>query len=583
MKKSIEKSKYIEAKGIYYATALKNIKKGGSLQAIFEAFTNSLEAINTKKRKNHTIDYEIVINIFFKVPKGGIPGIKDEIIEFDKIEIVDNGIGFDSENFKRFETLMDSRKGFKNRGTGRVQYLHAFKESKFISAYKDKSSKTGFKERRFTLSKAKVFLKNNAIIRVDADEKISKSKDSYTKLIFRTLLLKDDKEFFKNLSIETIKEELIHHYIDSFCEKRDKLPKIIIKETVNNKLKQEIEIKKDDIPVIDKKELIFINYSRYENSKIVKASSMEKFILKTFVIDSDRLDENAIKLVSKGEIAKKITLNNLNSKLEINNKRYLFLLSSKYIDDKDSDTRGNIKIIKRAEFIRESKAGRLDREEILLENIEKKINDSILKFYDEINERNERKEENINNLKNIFSLNEDIVSKITDSIKINDSNFLILKKIYQIGVDSKAKGDAKIIKQLSKLKEKLNSEENSDKKLLNATRKFIATIPLRNQADLSQYIARRKIVLELFDDILNRELENIKENKPLREKFITDLIFKKYPEDIEENNLWLENREELIKENELLEISEDKIGYYILLKRSKFVNQLFIEKANLQN
>ena len=583
MKKSIEKSKYIEAKGIYYATALKNIKKGGSLQAIFEAFTNSLEAINTKKRKNHTIDYEIVINIFFKVPKGGIPGIKDEIIEFDKIEIVDNGIGFDSENFKRFETLMDSRKGFKNRGTGRVQYLHAFKESKFISAYKDKSSKTGFKERRFTLSKAKVFLKNNAIIRVDADEKSSKSKDSYTKLIFRTLLLKDDKEFFKNLSIETIKEELIHHYIDSFCEKRDKLPKIIIKETVNNKLKQEIEIKKDDIPVIDKKELIFINYSKYENSKIVKTSSMEKFILKTFVIDSNRLDENAIKLVSKGEIAKKITLNNLNSKLEINNKRYLFLLSSKYIDDKDSDTRGNIKIIKRAEFIRESKAGRLDREEILLENIEKKINDSILKFYDEINERNERKEENINNLKNIFSLNEDIVSKITDSIKINDSNFLILKKIYQIGVDSKAKGDAKIIKQLAKLKDKLNSKDNSDKKLLNATKKFIATIPLRNQADLSQYIARRKIVLELFDDILNRELENIKENKPLREKFITDLIFKKYPEDIEENNLWLENREELIKENELLEISEDKIGYYILLKRSKFVNKLFIEKANLQN
>ena len=60
---------------------------------------------------------------------------------------------------------------------------------------------------------------------------------------------------------------------------------------------------------------------------------------------------------------------------------------------------------------------------------------------------------------------------------------------------------------------------------------------------LAQYIARRKIVLELFDKILSRELKNLKEGGRIDEDVLHNLIFQQTSTNPEQSDLWLINEE----------------------------------------
>jgi hypothetical protein len=51
-------------------------------------------------------------------------GLLAEASRLDHFTVSDNGTGFDDANFSRFQTLLDRSKGYNNRGTGRIQYLH---------------------------------------------------------------------------------------------------------------------------------------------------------------------------------------------------------------------------------------------------------------------------------------------------------------------------------------------------------------------------------------------------------------------------------------------------------------------------
>jgi hypothetical protein len=125
---------------IYYPGIIRDIRKSRkSLQPIFEGFTNALESldlVDTEKK--------ITISIYKKRL------LEDDNIEFYKIVLEDNGNGFNNDNFKRFCRYKDTRKGHNNRGCGRIQYLHFFKETEFLSFY---DSEGQYKKRNFILSK----------------------------------------------------------------------------------------------------------------------------------------------------------------------------------------------------------------------------------------------------------------------------------------------------------------------------------------------------------------------------------------------------------------------------------------------
>ena len=127
--------KYIEGYGIWYSTILEEIKKKSHepLQPLFEAFTNAIESIrilNFQDPSKKTRDTEIIISIYLT---SGLLSQEDGKYEFQEFIVKDTGVGFNDTEWNRFITLKDNRKNFNNKGTGRIQYLHSFDNTKIIS------------------------------------------------------------------------------------------------------------------------------------------------------------------------------------------------------------------------------------------------------------------------------------------------------------------------------------------------------------------------------------------------------------------------------------------------------------------
>src|SRR5690606_10944980 len=303
--------------------------------------------------------------------------------------------------------LNNNEKGFSNKGTGRVQFLHSFNKTTIDSSYRDETSKTGFRRRHLTLSKSKPYLERNAIIRLEQSngEELVTERSS-TKVTFETILNEKDETYYRTLSAEELKENILLRYLANFCENRNSLPEITIKKIVDDKIIEDLTIEEDDIPVPDIEHSLNVYYSKLDkHNSIIRSEKKETLTLKSFKLPIENLDKNELILVSKGELASKIKLDSIQPTENIDGNRYLFLLSGNYIDSRDSDTRGKIDIVKTKDFKKRDNSGMFKEEEILLEDIENKTNKTIIKLYDEIRKLNEVKEQNITELQRMFLLN----------------------------------------------------------------------------------------------------------------------------------------------------------------------------------
>ena len=532
----MKNGKYFKAEAIDYKGQLRKIPKNkNKLQPIFEALTNSIEAI--KLSPNHD-NGKIIIQLKFVTENL----ISDEI-KLSEIVFIDNGIGFNDENFSRFKRLHDDSKNFFNHGSGRIQYIHFFETINFESIYKDKISNTGFLKRIMKLSKSKSFLEQNSIMYY-YDPIEEKTKEISTRVTFKKLLKEDDQKIYNKLSVEKLKKKIITHYLDYFCENRDTFPLIIIKSFENNEEVEEIEISTIDIVEEDKRDSIEIEYKKLSNDgkTLIKSEKKEKFQIKVFKLTEKILDSNNLKLTTKheiveGEITKKIELDILKHDDIINGNRYLFLISSEYIDKKDTDVRGNIDLYTEAEFKKNSSLFS-DKEVIILDDIQDKVNTHILSMYPEILEMQNKHKLDIEKLQEMFLLDKKTLKNI--KINVQDTDETILKKVYKADAQKIAEKDAKIKEQIDSLHELNPAKDSYQDDLEVKISSLVKTIPLQNRTALTHYVARRKLVLKLFDKILNQEIDRqINSKRNIDEKLLHNLIFQQTSEKTDESDLWL--------------------------------------------
>ena len=194
-------SNYIIAKDLSFVGILNDIKKSPtSLSPVFEAFTNALESIKIKKSEDEKFgNGKIIISIYANE-------LTDKTSEFRSIEILDNGIGFNEKEFKRFNTFKDNSKGFKNLGSGRIQYVHFFDRTIIKSVFENDDK---YYEREFVLSKSKTFLNKNAIVKQIFCRE-TKERETFSKIIFTDLL--EQSNIYNLLTDKSLKEELIKRY-----------------------------------------------------------------------------------------------------------------------------------------------------------------------------------------------------------------------------------------------------------------------------------------------------------------------------------------------------------------------------------
>jgi hypothetical protein len=523
---------YISTQDLLFQGVLRDIKKSrNSLQPVFEAFTNSLEAIKIKERLIENFRGKITIEIFASETTL-------EHSEFNYLIIRDNGIGFDDKEFRRFNTFKDFTKGFKNLGSGRIQYAHYFDSTTIKSLFEIDDK---FYEREFIVSKKDSFIAKNAIVYHNYCKEVNTS-ETETVVKFDNLL--EQSKTYNELTDITLKNNLLERYIHYFCYNVKNLPNIDIKFFVQSKLKSECKIKKSDIPKIDKTQTIELPYSRIALSgkSIEKTNKTEEFCIDAFKIEKNILKENRLKLVSKGEIVEdsNLELQSLGEKDSVNGNKFLFLVSSEYIDSRDTNLRGELNIPNKENISKHLNL--FSSEEIFLEDIQDEINTTIRGMYPEIEIVKQKYDEQIEKLKEMFLLDEETINTL--KISINDNEAKILEKFYEAEAKKTAKVDASIKESIDKLDSLDTTSENYDDELMCQVEELVKTIPLQNKTDLTHYVARRKLVLELFDKILKRKLEvQLSQKKNFDEALIHNLLFQQGSNNPEESDLWIINED----------------------------------------
>ncbi|ROI11157.1 hypothetical protein [Epilithonimonas hominis] len=263
------------------------------------------------------------------------------------------------------------------------------------------------------------------------------------------------------------------------------------------------------------------------------------------------ISENAIKFISKNEIVEldkqKINLTSVSNKDNFEDHRFLFLVSSNYINDRDSDVRGELKIPTKDTFKKDFNI--FQEEEIMLEDIEELSNGTIRDAYPEIQQKIEEKQQEIEELKEMFLLNDDVLKEI--SISLNDTEESILEKFYVAESKQIAKSDSRIKKQVDQLDNLDPTSKDYQEDLNLCINKLVKEIPLQNRKALTHYVARRKLVLDLFDKVLENKLsvQNSRE-RAKTEALIHNLIFKQHTQNRtpDSSDLWLLNEDFILFE-----------------------------------
>ena len=562
-------SEFIRAVGIFYQNELNAIKKSGvQLQPVYEAFSNAWESI--EERFPGDLMHHGKIRMEFHYTMGLFKeDAENRTAALDKIVIIDNGIGIDPSSYNRLLTLRDNSKSARNKGTGRIQFAHYFDETTFDSMYS--IDKRHSKHIVMTLSKKPAFLNNNAILRKDIEEDVIDCEPSTKVTLNRILDDKKDAKYYGEISLENIVIEIKLHFLARLCESRTCLPTIELVRYEDNVQLNSLYIDQKDIPTADRTEQFTVKYSKLDdNNKVIETNRTEGFTLMSFVLNVTVLPHNSIYYVSNGALAQENSIDGLPKKDSIDGKRYMFLLSGEYFDHVDDDLRGNLHLVKEAAFKKQNEGSLFAEEELLVDNIMAQTNAKIAEIYPLFSAKREETLRNLEELQNMFLIDESSIATFRKKVKSSDTDAQILSMIYKTEMDETARRDAEIKAEFEKVKSLTPNKKEYQQELKEHVEAFTKLIPLQNRANLTKYIARRKLVLEIFNTILENEKDNAVRTGIINEDVLHNLIFrqKSTNNDPEDNDMWLLNDEYIYFSGASdLELKEIEIDGKKLLKQ----------------
>lgn len=523
----------------YDSLMRRRIKKAPNLlQPIFEAFSNAWEATSGK-------GYSITVEIYHLKEKN----IFGDVFSYGAISIIDDGEGFTDENFHRFEKLFDESKNKNNLGSGRIQYLHYFKITQIESIFKVDGISS---MRRIEMSKD-FYAEHNSVIRSITDNN-SESQTPFTRVTFFFPIDDEDKKKYAQLSSQEIKDALLKRYMNLFCLGRDNLPSIHINHYVNGAFDKDSsrEITIEDVPEADYEDNIKIHYSTLseKGNSVMPCARTEDFIIRSYKLPYSIMSKNEVRLTSKGE---SFCYPGFNFPLITESPRIetgvslLFLISSNYLTSKDTDIRGSLDLVSRSDFIAKRNLF-TGKEEILIDDIEDDATTSISNHYPAFRQLKEQASNNVQKIAKMFSIDETLLEKA--GVKCTDSDINVLKKVYNFNAEVKAEADAKIKGIFDSLDELDPNDKGFENKFNKKVEELNSALPLSVRNELSQYLSRRTLVIELMEKALAGKLK-IQTEKPTtrrkkkvqQEGVFHNLLFPKGSDCTEESNLWMLSEE----------------------------------------
>lgn len=540
--KSIEISPTLDIQGL-----VRQLKMSNYLMPLFEAVVNSIQSIYLSGIKNGYI--EIYINRVSEQQNlnlGNNSNIPYTVQEIDSIIISDNGSGFNNKNVESFNKAYYTEKvALGCKGVGRFSWLKAFDSVDIESVFEEQGNKY---KRVFTYKIPRGIDKNTFITQ------LTEEKDIKTIIKLKGLKTKYAKN--SKQRIETIAKKILEHcfyYISA-----ENAPTIIIKGYDNeNKDKEAKSISINELyknlyskNVIDEK--VNIKNSAFNIKHIKLFDTGEEENHKVYFCGNNRMVlSDTVKNITK--------LSNLEEKIQdidsTNKFYYIAYVSGKYLDDNtDPDREG---------FTFKHKEIPLDIPGYLsLSDIKNGISDNLISYiapYLDIVQKN--KMERIAKV-----INEEMAQY--NYLLAEDENFFDDISLYAEKEDIKKKIKIKHIIKRDEVNKNfedfvketdLNLIEN-DNEYEEKLKKFVKEIDDVGRADLAEYVAHRKVILEYYEKYLGWNEEN---NKPYKEEFIHNLI---YPMGTTSN--------EIPYEKHNLWIIDDKLAFSDFISSDKAFNQL---------
>lgn len=163
-------------------------------------------------------------------------------------------------------------------------------------------------------------------------------------------------------------------------------------------------------------------------------------------------------------------------------------------------------------------------------------------MYPEIQTKKNEAESQLEEIKQLFHYTNETIEAA--GININDSEDRIIEKIHEVESRKGALLDISIKKSYDSLKTLDPSKSNYQDILKEKATELVKIIPLRNKNVLTQYIARRGLVLSLFEKILSKQTD-VQQANPTkhREDLFHNLFMPRHSEDTIDSDLWILNED----------------------------------------
>jgi Histidine kinase-, DNA gyrase B-, and HSP90-like ATPase len=475
---------------------------------IIETTVNAIQAIEASNIQNGSI--------IITVHRSGQKEIDDGPSQITKISISDNGIGFNTENRKSFDTLYSAHKiNSGGKGFGRFISLKYFENVHIDSIYLD--SDLAYKNRTFSMGKDEEIIVNEVI------------KNTESHKTGTTLTLDGQKKDQLNKRLETIARNLVESLLPYFMTEGYVCPKITLMESngsdiiiLNDYLNSSKAVIKE-ISLNIKDFVLIGNSEEFKfNIRIFKLFAPKNSISKiSLVADKREVTESAIYSYVP-EFYEEFYEKGLDGETSKNYiiKTYVF---GKYLNDHVSLERGEFNFHKENDVVFGISKNQIE---------EKAAELTKLAVLEEVSSRQEKKKIQIDSYVEDEAPWHKAIYKTIDitNFPMNASKIeietLLQKEKYRIEIQIKT--------EVSKLLADVTTDDISQNVSTLAS-KIIES----SRNDLTHYIAMRRIVLDLF----KKSLEIKEDGKYHSETTVHDIIFPTKKDSIntsyEDHNLWI--------------------------------------------
>jgi hypothetical protein len=195
--------------------------------------TRSRPVVDRQRRTPWRGRGKITLTLYFA-------GLLNETRTLERIEISDNGIGFNDANYERFVIFLDRSKGFNNRGS---QFLHFARRIEVTSNF----MLDGKAMRRHFLCNPNTYITDPSVVPADPDT------DLGTTLVLSDFALNEEgKAYFSDLTLVELRNGLKSHFLLRLhlarVENPDAAPIIHLGFVKNGKPEEPLSLEPSDIP-----------------------------------------------------------------------------------------------------------------------------------------------------------------------------------------------------------------------------------------------------------------------------------------------------------------------------------------------